>query len=155
MPNCNIKSILDESGAWRNTCEVCQRTIFSREPLKKVTCRPHPHAARELRKGQVRQCVWETRKNDDGSWTLTCKACGAVRTTPVDDLYRECDRPLDCVHRGLAMGAVECEGCSGMVKLKVFACSVESIGKCTLKTPADGHGCCGNCSFRKAPGEES
>jgi hypothetical protein len=57
-------------------------------------------------------------------------------------------RPGACLYMGEFTGdVVECQTCSGSVKLKVFNCAVH--GRCTVGRRVAGTQCCANCLDRK------
>jgi len=77
-----------------------------------------------------------------------CPACGSKWPIRGErPPKRECRKPTlveKCKHLGDAVGTtVDCAGCTGTVKLKLYACAIH--GECTLGKKLDGIACCAQC----------
>lgn len=88
-----------------------------------------------------------------------CRVCWLYTFDPVhkaiwDKGHSGVDPTWPCVHRGEAIGSVDCPTCKGSVRVKLYECSQPdvwqrqaTIGKQVDKVTA----VCAACSFRVAP----
>jgi hypothetical protein len=60
---------------------------------------------------------------------------------------------LDCRHRGSALREAVCPSCRGLVRLKVFACTLH--GECTLGKSIQRLACCATCPDYAPPEPEA
>ena len=81
--------------------------------------------------------------------------CSTCRDRMTDNLRAEpVSMITECIHRGPQIETVGCGSCAGQVRVKVFACEVQSIGRCQIGRKLAGVHSCDGCqskNFRSAP----
>lgn len=82
--------------------------------------------------------------------TLFCPTCKREQRSKYgpERTFRECrtdqKQNTDCRHRGEEIRREQCPSCSGVVQVKVFACSLH--GECTMSKQINQLKNCSNCS---------
>lgn len=86
---------------------------------------------------------------------LRCHVCGYEEATEwlPHQRHRPCGpeakKPTGCRHRSAPNGLMECPGCRGSVKVKVFDCGLLGV-RCALSSKLPGVVDCGGCEWREA-----